>query len=81
MVRISDGSLFFACHFIYAVIVGAMYFVTSVKILTCIVGHVSAIEKSNADQVLSRKRSTVARVEVHHSVWCLLDVPRLARLS
>ena len=45
------------------------------------VGHVSAIERSDLDQVLCRKRPTVAaRDEVHHSVWCSLDVPHLARL-
>ena len=44
------------------------------------VGHVvSAIEKSDLDQVSAA--SALARDEVHHSVWCLLDVPHLARLS
>ena len=44
------------------------------------VAHVvSAIEKSDLDLVLSLK--ALARDEVHHSVWCLLDVPHLARLS
>ena len=32
-------------------------------------------------QVFSRKRATVARDEVHHSVCCLVVVPHLARLS
>ena len=45
------------------------------------VGHViSAMEKSDLDQVLSRKRPTVARDEVQHSVWCFLDVPHQACL-
>ena len=43
------------------------------------VGHVSAIERSDLDQALSRQRP-IARDEVHHSVWCLLGVPRIARL-
>ena len=41
---------------------------------------VSAIQKSYVDQVLSRKRPIIGRDEVHHSVWCLLDVLLLALL-
>ena len=37
--------------------------------------------RSFLHQVLSSKRATVARDEVHHSVCCLLVVPRPARLS
>ena len=45
------------------------------------VGHVvSATDRSDLDQVLSRRRP-IARDEVHQWVWCLLDVPHLARLS
>ena len=44
------------------------------------VSHVSAIEKSDLDQVFWAIH-TLSRDEVHHSVWCWLDVPHLARVS
>ena len=37
-------------------------------------------ESSDLDQVL-RRANALARDEVHHSVWCLLNVPHHARLS
>ena len=46
----------------------------------CVGYVVAAIKKSDLDQVFGGKRA-MARDEVHHSVWCLLDVPHLVRLS
>ena len=46
----------------------------------CVGYVVAAIKKSDLDQVFGGKRA-MARDEVHHSVWCLLDVPHLARPS